>query len=199
MGKKAIIIMIASLLLILSSSITEAQVTLSVGNYEVVQGSQDNQMEISMDNPSDKVRSIQMDICDVDDYMTCTSCESIMRAVGEGKTCFANELGNGCCRIVVVSLNLGEDYFIEKGTGPIITVSYDVSANAPVGQYRDINLENASVLDENNFILDTTTSSGKVFFGGTIPTLSEWGIIIFMTIVVGIGVMVLRKRKLNVT
>ena len=193
---KTVIVMIASLVLIFSSSITEAQVTLSVGSYAVTQGSQDNQMEVSMDNPSDKVRSIQMDICDVDDYMTCTSCESIMRAVGEGKTCFASEQGNGCCRIVVVSLNLGEDYFIEEGTGPIITVSYDVSANAPVGQYRDINLENASVLDENIFILDTTTSSGKVFFGGSIPTLSEWSIIIFMTIILGIGVVTIVKRTM---
>ena len=32
--------------------------------------------------------------------------------------------------------------------------------------------------------------------GNTIPTLSEWGLIIFMTIIMGIGVMVLRKRRM---
>ncbi len=30
-----------------------------------------------------------------------------------------------------------------------------------------------------------------------VPTLTEWGIIIFMTLMMGIGVMVLRKRRME--
>ena len=60
----------------------------------------------------------------------------------------------------------------------------------------------------NNVLSSPAVADGKVYVGSyddkvyafgssaSIPTLSEWGIIIFITIMMGIGVMILRKRRI---
>ena len=195
MRDKIVIVLIASIFLILCSTLAKAQVTLSVGKTEGYTERDDNKVYVSLSNPHDIIKSMQMDICDVDDYIGCTSCELTNRVIGANASCLVREQPTGCCRIVLIDFTI-ENIVEEGGAGPILTLTYDVLDNAPIGEYRALNLEKVAVIDENNFDVDATLSSGEVFFGGTIPTLSEWGLIIFMTIVMGIGVVTILRRKM---
>ena len=139
-----------------------------------------------------------MDICDVDNYLTCSSCELTIRS--EGAQYSITELGNGCCRVIVVD-NVSPFHLIQEGSGPIATIGYDVSTSAPEGECRDLNTETVGVLDEFSNMLDVASSSGEFCFTPapesptSIPTLSEWGMIIFMTIIMGIGIVTLFRRR----
>lgn len=55
------------------------------------------------------------------------------------------------------------------------------------------------VMDMNNFqYTDVTDADGIIHqtAAAAIPTLNEWGLIIFMTLMMGVGVMILRKRRI---
>ena len=55
------------------------------------------------------------------------------------------------------------------------------------------------VMDMNDIqYTDVTDADGTIHqTAAAIPTLNEWGLIIFMTVMVGIGVMILRKRRME--
>jgi hypothetical protein len=114
-------------------------VTLSAGNGFGEPGTTGNPVAVSLDNQDDRVVSVQFDICRGDD-LTLRACESTVRTAGIG--CISNDLGNGCDRVIFVSL--GGD-FIEAGTGPILTLSYDVDPGAPQGTCHDLTLENVFI------------------------------------------------------
>jgi len=194
MNKKIIIVLIVSFVFILCSSLAKAQVTISfVNTHGFTDGH--NRVYVSLSNPTDKVLGLVIDICDVDNYITCTSCEPTARAVlGEDGFCTVNEPVNGCCSVLLTG-DISKDYIIEEGTGPILTLKYDVSDTAPTGECKELILEKAVVVDENTTELDATLSSGEVCFGDSIPTLSEWGFIIFMILILGISVVMLYRRR----
>ena len=110
----------------------KAQVTLSFGNaYGFTD--EHKQVYVNLSNPTDKVQGVVIDICDVDDYITCTSCEPTERAVlGKDGFCVVNDV-NGCCSVLLSGDN-SRDYIIEEGTGPILTLKYDVSDTTPIGE-----------------------------------------------------------------
>ena len=85
-----------------------------------------------------------MDICDEDDYLTCTGCETTERT--PDFFCKTNEFENGCCRMILLSLT-GDS--IDIGTGPIFTLRFDVSEKVPVGECRTINPEGIIIVDKN--------------------------------------------------
>ena len=95
-----------------------------------VQPSGNASTEISLTNINDKVRTLQLDICDMENYLTCTRCEPTARTAGF--SCFVQELENGCCRVVLVNFEYAYA-LIDEGTGPIFTLQYDVSSDAPEG------------------------------------------------------------------
>ena len=70
-----------------------------------------------------------MDICDVNDLLECTACETTDRT--SAFSCSVNELGSGltsgCCRVVLFSLSSAD---IETGTGPILTLLNTVKSSA---------------------------------------------------------------------
>jgi hypothetical protein len=208
--------MVALLLLIFSfycmaafpSPIHAADVTLSAGNGSGLPDSLNNVVEVSLNNPSDIAVALQMDICDEGDYLTCSSCELTVRSEGGGVQCAISEFGNGCCRVLVYD-NLAPFHAIQEGSGSIITLRYDVSPEAPLGSCQNLVLENVEIvscidngtggcfagppftnvgLDDGQFCFTSASSS--------IPTLSEWGIIIFMTIIMGIGAMFLLRKRI---
>ena len=116
--------------------------------------STENTVTVTLDNPSIEIRGVQMDICDEGDYLTCTGCETTERT--PDFFCITNELPDGCCRMILVSLT-GDS--IEAGTRPIFTLSYDVSEEAPVGECKDLNLESVTIVDEDMQPLDIRSLS----------------------------------------
>ena len=74
-------------------------------------------------------------------------------------------------------------------------ISFDIKSGAPPGQ-TDLTLTNLAATKSDGQPLDTFGSDGSVNVVAAIPTLSEWGMIIFITIIMGIGVMILRKRSI---
>ena len=116
--------------------------------------SKENEVTVTLYNPSIEILGVQMDICDGSDYLTCTGCENTERT--PDFLCETNELPNGCCRMVLISLALDP---IEAGTGPIFTLIYDVSEEAPLGECRDLNTEGVIIVDENMEPLDIRSIS----------------------------------------
>ena len=120
-----------------------ADVTLTVGNGSGIPGSSDKQVEISLENLNDKVRGIQVEVCDVDNYLSCMGCEEAERA--SGFLCSTSELTDGCCRVVLLDMGGGT---IEVGEGVICTLTYYASEGAPLGECRDLNPEDVKISDE---------------------------------------------------
>jgi len=145
-------------------SLSQAEVTLTVGKGSADPPATDSPVAVSLENQDDRVRGIQVDVCDVDDYLTCTGCEITDRTADF--TCAASEITNpdnpfyGCCRVVLFSLSAER---IEAGQGDIFTINYDVSNEAPSG-CRELTTENASISDENNHPMDVTSISGGFCF-----------------------------------
>jgi len=183
-----------------------ADVTLSLGNGSGRPGSSNNAVEVSLDNPSDIVIALQLDICGADDYATCSSCNLTVRSEGDGVECAISDFGNGCCRVLVFD-RLAPYHPILEGSGPITTLMYDVSPEAPLGSCQNLSLEHVEILSctDNGTggcfagppLTNVTLEDGQFCFASAvIPTTSEWGLIIFMTIILGIGVVTLLRRRM---
>ena len=148
-----------------------AQVTLTVGEGSGLPGSLENPVTVSLNNPANDVGSIQVEVCDEDDYLTPVlddgtmsgykNCDTINRA--SVFRCAVNELGNGCCRVMLFSTDPSNS-FIGKGTGDIFTLKYDVSGEAPGGECKDLTLENVIVPNELGRDLDVTAEPGEFCF-----------------------------------
>ena len=73
--------------------------------------------------------------------------------------------------------------------GDAATINFDVKQDAPLGETYLI-LSNLAATDPNNQSLDVLGNDGSVDVVIAIPTLSELGIIIFMTVIMVTGVMI---------
>ncbi len=150
-----------TLLPFLFPSLIMANVTITAGNGSGYLGSQNNPVQVSLDNPDDKVRNVAIDICDVDDYINTnavTGCETTLRTADF--TCMVYEI-SGCARVYLFPVQGG---LIAKGTGSIVTLNFDVSASAPSGQSRALNVQNTVVQDEAQNTLTVTPVSGVFDF-----------------------------------
>jgi hypothetical protein len=142
-----------------------ADVTLTVGDGLGLPGSSEN-IVVSLDNLHDKVKGVQVDVCDAGDYLSCTECETTERT--SGYDCSTNELDDGCCRVILIHFTSG---LIEKGTGPAFTLKYDVSVGVPGGECRDLNPKELKVSDESGNPFpssDIASGSGEFCFDSTI-------------------------------
>ena len=178
-----------------------ADVTLTVGNGSGFPGSHNNPVTVNLDNPDDRIKGLQFDLCR-GPYLTLTGCSSTDRS--EGINCSFQDQGNGCNKIVFIDI-FGND-FIEAGTGPILTLEYDVSPGPPFESCQNLTLESVlivSCIDPDGAggcsagppLTNVTLEDGKFCIATPIPTLSEWGLIIFMTIVMGVGVIALLRKR----
>ena len=176
--------------------IQAADTTLIVGNASGLPGSPNNSVTVNLDNPDDKVGGVQLDICKLDNYLTCTNCEITERT--NLFRCTFVEGPNDCDRILIFSVEPDTD--IQEGDGPIAVLKYTISETAPVGECRNLDPEGAKVADEYNVSLGVESLPGQFCFASespaSIPTTSQWGIIIFMTIVLGIGVVTLVRKRI---
>ncbi len=142
-----------------SLTTVQAQVTLTVGNGSGSVGSSDNPVDIILNNPSEKVKAVTLDVCDVDDYLTFATCETTDRS--SNFSCAATEKEDGC---VGVSFFVVGDDLIEEGNGPIFTLNFDVSPSAPVEECRQVTTENEQIANENNLPLDSSSRPGEFCF-----------------------------------
>jgi hypothetical protein len=118
-------------------------------------------IEVNLDNPSEKVRAITLlDICDVDDYLSCASCESTERS--SGLKCLVSEQENGCMSVWL--RDFFDDNLIEEGNGPILTISCDISSSALPGECRDLNPGNGYIANELDIYVDAIVESGEFCF-----------------------------------
>jgi len=179
-GKIMFIQVVISLcILILSLPVSQAVVTLTVGDGSGLPGSTDNPVAVSLANPEDIVKGVQMDICDVGDFLTpvlndipppeYAGCEPTDRTTDF--SCVINEIENGCSRVLLFS-DVGT--FIEEGEGPVFTLKYDVSGGAPSGECRNLNPEGRIVVsDEFGASLEVNSVAGEFCFDGSGTTTTS--------------------------
>ena len=74
-------------------------------------------------------------------------------------------------------------------------IYFDIKPDAPPGQ-TDLAITNLDATDLEGHDLDVLGNDGSVTVEVPLPTLSEWGMIIFMTLMMGIGVVVLYRRRI---
>jgi hypothetical protein len=117
-------------------------------------------VEINLENQDQKVKSIIMDVCDEDDYLSLMRCEVTERT--EGFLCRASEGDNGCCMVMLFSM-VGSSV-IEQGTGPIFTLQYTVSDEAPIDECRVLTTENVDAIDASGASLQVISSQGEYCF-----------------------------------
>jgi hypothetical protein len=140
-------------------SMVQAQVTLTVGDGSGAVGSSGNSIDVSLNNPSENVRAVQLEICDVDDYLSSADCSTTARS--SNFSCLANELESGCVRVVLISL---EDGVIEEGNGPIFSLLYNVSSSAPQGECREVATENEQIGNDTGISLGVSSAPGEFCF-----------------------------------
>ena len=145
-----------------------ADVTLTVGNGLGLPGSADNPVEVSLDNSDDQVRSIQMDVCDGDDYLSCMECATTERT--SGFLCSTEEQANGCCRVILFDLSGGS---IAEGKGSVCTIKYNVSEEAPSEECINLNPEELSIRDEDKQLLEVTAEPGEFCFSASSTTTTS--------------------------
>jgi len=143
-------------------SLSHAEVTLTLGKSSAQTGTTNSPLAVNLENPHDQIEGIQMDICDGDNYISCTGCETTERI--SDFSCSHQELESGCCRVLLFSFT---GNVIEEGSGPILTLSSDVSKEAPAGECRNLNLEKVQVIvspDEETPFEDVVTEPGEFCF-----------------------------------
>ena len=154
-----LLIIFSMVLLIGSPLIAHSQVTLDIGNGSGIPGSSDNLVTINLGNLNDKVKGISVDVCDVDNYLTCTGCDITGRT--SGFNCIPSELANGCVRVILLSFS-GDS--IEEGNGPIFTLKCDVSGGAPSSGCVTLTPENETVFNEFGHSLFAALDTGQFCF-----------------------------------
>jgi hypothetical protein len=152
-------IALAILLAVCLASCQQAEVTLIIGSGSGAPGSENNIVEISIDNPAQAIKGIQADVCDEGNYLQGVACEPVGSA--SEFTCAHNELADGCFRIMILSLS---GKVIPEDAGHIINVSYNVSASAPEGSCSDLTAKEIKVSDEATNPLAAVMQKGSFCF-----------------------------------
>ena len=169
-NKYTVILLTGSVILIgivisFTSSIRTTDVTLTIGDCTSYRGSRGNPIEVSLDNPDVRVRGIQIEICDVDNYVSCAGCEITDRT--SGFTCVTNEKKNGCYEVILFSFAVD---LVEEGKGPILRFKCDVAEGAPGGECRNLSHGRVKIADENKRSLDVTVEQGKFYFNDCVTS-----------------------------
>lgn len=121
---------------------------------------EDAPVEINLENPLNEVSRITMEVCDEDDYLSLVRCEVTART--EGFLCRAFEVGDGCCSVMLFSLT--GSGVIDQGTGPIFTLQYSASDEAPIDECRVLTTENVNAVGVSGASLQVISSQGEYCF-----------------------------------
>jgi len=154
-----VMLMVIPLAIICLTSCQQAEIYLTIENGSGSPGSENNLVEITIDNPANTVKGIQADICDQGNYLQGVGCEAVGNA--SGFTCAFNELSDGCFRIIFLSIS-GD--VIPEGEGPVINISYNVSEGAPDSRCIALTARNVEVSDEERNPVPATVKQGSFCF-----------------------------------
>jgi hypothetical protein len=141
---------------------TENQTTLDQVTSATVN---ESPVEIHLENTAHAVKTVQMEVCDEDDYLTLTTCATTDRTAGF--LCRANESSSGCCTIRLFSMY--PNVTIAEGSGPIFLLNYRVSEEAPFDECRTIETANSVVTDPAGTQLEAIASPGEYCFSAELP------------------------------
>ena len=138
-----------------------SQVVLKVGSSTGTPGGRaDSRIEVSLDNRQSPVAGLHFDVCDEDNYLILEKTEPAARSAGLDRP-VASELPDGCARIDVQAQS---GRAIRPGTGPVLTLFYRVSPEAPLKEHRQLRLRNSVVADNNQQKLAVREEPGAVVF-----------------------------------
>jgi hypothetical protein len=121
-----------------SDDICNEVVTLTIGNEDINPPDTNGEITVSLANLSHQVKAVQVDICDEDDSLVCTNCDSIGRAAA--LACTVNEQENGCCGVTVADMYGGATI----GTGPeaaIFTLDVTTAGTKPYGHCKGLTVD----------------------------------------------------------
>ena len=138
--------------------------TLTVGDGAGEPGSQSNRITVSLTNDV-PVGGIQLEICDGDDFIVCSDCQEIERA--SNFLCEFEEQLNGCCGMLLVDVTRAG---LAEGSGPVFTIDYTVSTNAPEGSCKSLDAQEVKIADDNQQPMDVTSEPGEFCFSSTTTT-----------------------------
>ena len=124
-------------------------------------GSTDSVVEVSLTNAVD-IAGIQVDICNMDNYLSLQSVELTDRTAGF--TCDSQDdyPQAGCARLVLYS-QAGS--VIEEGDGSIFILHYDVTADATANLCVELTPDNLLITDEKDNPLTAAVDPGSFFLG----------------------------------
>lgn len=164
--------------------------TLSLSSDEGSPG-QTADLTLSLSYPDGATASgFQLDINYDTDVLENPSATEGQILIDAGKEIASSQPSSGIFRIVVSGINQN---IVQAGDAA--TINFDIKPGAQAGQ-TDLTLSNLAATEPDGQPLDPIGNDGSVTVVVGVPTLSEWGLIIFMTLIMGIGVMVLRKRRM---
>ena len=144
-----------------SVDVVIGEVILKVEGTRAHPGAEGVQVTVSLKNPAHKIKGIQTDIWDENDHLSCTGCAPDPKRAPKF-TCSAQELSGGECRVVLVTTN--PSYLISEGEGPIFTIDYEVSEEAPSGDCIDAVTSASKVADRFGDELCVCEESGEICF-----------------------------------
>jgi hypothetical protein len=104
-------------------------------------------IDIKLKNCCNLIREVHADICDVDHrnwlHISTNDCSTTSRT--DGFNCTLSDLGSNCVRMDLISAGSAA---ITPGTGAIAHVAYTLDANAPLGEYADVEPKNTDVVEK---------------------------------------------------
>jgi hypothetical protein len=121
-------------------------------------------VEINLENSVNEVGRITMEVCDEGDYLALMRCEVTERTAGF--LCRAFDGTDGCCSVMLFSMTGSST--IAQGTGPIFTLQYTVSDQAPIDECRVLTTENVNATDVGGLPLQVISSQGEYCFAADV-------------------------------
>jgi len=164
--------------------------TLSLSSDEGVPG-QTVSLTLSLSySPPTSVSGFQLDIEYVTEMLESPSATVGPVLIAADKEISSSQPSSGVFRMVVSGMNQN---VIQDGDAA--TIYFHIKTDATEG-ITYLTLDNLAATEPNGDPLDVEGIEGSVTVVTGIPTLSEWGMIILITVILGIGVMILRKRRI---
>ena len=137
------------------------KVSIEIGSIAVPLVSDAFEVPVSLVNYDHHIRALSLDICgcEGDDNLQCSGCMSNPSRANDF-TCVATEQADGCCRVVLYSLD--PSALILQGSGPVLNVVY--SNTGEVADCVCLSAMNRQVSDQFNEELCSCQGPGEVCF-----------------------------------
>jgi len=125
-------------------------------SMSIRQQSQNGIVEFKLTNTI-KVKGLQLDVKDEDNFLLCTECTATQRAASF--SCFFNDLANGDTRVLFASL---QGDLIDPGNDPVFTLKYATLKDMIEGDCKKLSAEKVIVaLEGNQSTLEAVITPGS--------------------------------------